>query len=215
MSTSAVPPAGPAKMGGGASDRKRPAAAPMHAGLKICKIEIGKCLLFVTLLTSVCFQGARADEGDAGATPADPHPPPTNEPGKSSVPCWCMCLSFRLCDFFLCVAAPFRPVSPACLVFSLAWSKSTQMVIGSNSSSFRLTASDSDAVLGCYLSCVFVCFFSIRYCNLISFRLLFRVVGKLQKLSGKWVLASFVLAAVDQLGTHFYFYFYLRGLNEP
>uniref|UniRef100_A0A6E8VWB2 Locomotion-related protein Hikaru genki n=1 Tax=Anopheles coluzzii TaxID=1518534 RepID=A0A6E8VWB2_ANOCL len=84
MSTSAVPPAGPAKMGGGASDRKRPAAAPMHAGLKICKIEIGKCLLFVTLLTSVCFQGARADEGDAGATPADPHPPPTNEPETST-----------------------------------------------------------------------------------------------------------------------------------
>ncbi|XP_041775766.1 locomotion-related protein Hikaru genki-like isoform X3 [Anopheles merus] len=86
MSTSTVPPAGlgPAKMGGGASDRKRPAAAPMHAGLKICKIEIGKCLLFVTLLTSVCFQGARADEGDAGATPADPHPPPTNEPETST-----------------------------------------------------------------------------------------------------------------------------------
>ncbi|XP_061510432.1 locomotion-related protein Hikaru genki isoform X2 [Anopheles gambiae] len=84
MSTSAVPPAGPVMMGGGASDRKRPAAAPMHAGLKICKIEIGKCLLFVTLLTSVCFQGARADEGDAGATPADPHPPPTNEPETST-----------------------------------------------------------------------------------------------------------------------------------
>lgn len=138
----------------------------------------------------------------------------TNPVSRACLAGVCVCLSG--CDFFfLCVAAPFRPVSPACLVFSLAWSKSTQMVIGSNSSSFRLTASDSDAVLGCYLSCVFVCFFSIRYCNLISFRLLFRVVGKLQKLSGKWIFASFVLAAVDQLGTHFYFYFYLRGLNEP
>ncbi|XP_050076924.1 locomotion-related protein Hikaru genki-like isoform X3 [Anopheles maculipalpis] len=73
MSTSAV------AMG---DRRRRPVAvvAPMHAGMKICKIEIGKCLLFVTLLTSVCFQGARTDEGEAGATPADPHPPPTNEP---------------------------------------------------------------------------------------------------------------------------------------
>ncbi|XP_035917392.1 locomotion-related protein Hikaru genki-like [Anopheles stephensi] len=73
MSTSAV------AMG----DRRRrrlAVVAPMHAGMKICKIEIGKCLLFVTLLTSVCFQGACTDEGEAGATPADPHPPPTNEP---------------------------------------------------------------------------------------------------------------------------------------
>ncbi|XP_049286793.1 locomotion-related protein Hikaru genki-like isoform X1 [Anopheles funestus] len=78
MSTSAVSPASRATMG----DRKRPSVvvAPMHAGLKICKIEIGKCLLFVTLLTSVCFQGARTDEGEGGATSADPHPPPTNEP---------------------------------------------------------------------------------------------------------------------------------------
>ncbi|XP_053666497.1 locomotion-related protein Hikaru genki-like [Anopheles marshallii] len=79
MSTSAV---SAARVGRTMGNRKRPlvVVAPMHAGLKICKIEIGKCLLFVTLLTSVCFQGARTDEGEAGATSADPHPPPTNEP---------------------------------------------------------------------------------------------------------------------------------------
>ncbi|XP_058447952.1 locomotion-related protein Hikaru genki isoform X2 [Malaya genurostris] len=42
---------------------------------KICKIEIGKCLLFVTLLTSVCFRAIRTDEGAS-----DAHPPTTNEP---------------------------------------------------------------------------------------------------------------------------------------
>ncbi|XP_055543249.1 locomotion-related protein Hikaru genki isoform X2 [Wyeomyia smithii] len=42
---------------------------------KICQIEIGKCLLFVTLLTSVCIQTIRTDEGTS-----DAYPPPTNEP---------------------------------------------------------------------------------------------------------------------------------------
>uniref|UniRef100_A0A182T2P9 Uncharacterized protein n=1 Tax=Anopheles maculatus TaxID=74869 RepID=A0A182T2P9_9DIPT len=100
MSTSAV------AMG---DRRRRPLAvvAPMHAGMKICKIEIGKCLLFVTLLTSVCFQGARSDEGEAGATPADPHPPPTNEPGKFV--CICICLSVEIF---------FTSQSVNCLVFS-------------------------------------------------------------------------------------------------
>uniref|UniRef100_A0A182QFQ6 Locomotion-related protein Hikaru genki n=1 Tax=Anopheles farauti TaxID=69004 RepID=A0A182QFQ6_9DIPT len=55
---------------------------PMHTGQKICKIEIGKCLLFVTLLTSVCFEAARADAeaGEGGGGQVDAHPPPTNEP---------------------------------------------------------------------------------------------------------------------------------------
>uniref|UniRef100_A0A182J4C0 Uncharacterized protein n=1 Tax=Anopheles atroparvus TaxID=41427 RepID=A0A182J4C0_ANOAO len=58
-------------------------AAPVQ-GMKICKIEIGKCLLFVTLLTSVCFEGVRTDEAEAGATATDPHPAPTNEPETST-----------------------------------------------------------------------------------------------------------------------------------
>lgn len=46
---------------------------------KVCKIEIGKCLLFATLLTSVCFRAILSD--DASST--DPqHSAPTNEPGK-------------------------------------------------------------------------------------------------------------------------------------
>ncbi|XP_050084471.1 locomotion-related protein Hikaru genki-like isoform X2 [Anopheles aquasalis] len=48
--------------------------------MKICKMESGKCLLFLTLLTSVCFEGVRTDEPEAGATSSDPHPTPTNEP---------------------------------------------------------------------------------------------------------------------------------------
>ncbi|XP_021702538.1 locomotion-related protein Hikaru genki isoform X2 [Aedes aegypti] len=44
---------------------------------KVCKIEIGKCLLFATLLTSVCFRAILSD--DASST--DPqHSAPTNEP---------------------------------------------------------------------------------------------------------------------------------------
>ncbi|XP_035772845.1 locomotion-related protein Hikaru genki-like isoform X1 [Anopheles albimanus] len=48
--------------------------------MEICKMEIGKCLLFLTLLTSVCFEGVRTDEPEAGATSSDSHPTPTNEP---------------------------------------------------------------------------------------------------------------------------------------
>ncbi|XP_055637113.1 locomotion-related protein Hikaru genki isoform X2 [Toxorhynchites rutilus septentrionalis] len=51
---------------------------------KICKIEIGKCLLFVTLLTSVCFRAIRTDEGSPDAHHQQQHPPPTNEPETST-----------------------------------------------------------------------------------------------------------------------------------
>lgn len=51
---------------------------------KICKIEIGKCLLFVTLLTSVCFRAVRSDEASAAAAPDANHPPPTTEPETST-----------------------------------------------------------------------------------------------------------------------------------
>ncbi|XP_062547115.1 locomotion-related protein Hikaru genki isoform X3 [Armigeres subalbatus] len=43
---------------------------------KVCKIEFGKCLLFVTLLTSVCFRAIRTDD----ASSSDPqHSAPTTE----------------------------------------------------------------------------------------------------------------------------------------
>uniref|UniRef100_A0A8D8AGU0 Locomotion-related protein Hikaru genki n=1 Tax=Culex pipiens TaxID=7175 RepID=A0A8D8AGU0_CULPI len=50
---------------------------------KICKIEIGKCLLFVTLLTSVCFRAIRSDEAAASAPDAN-HPQPSAEPETST-----------------------------------------------------------------------------------------------------------------------------------
>nr|XP_029708622.1 locomotion-related protein Hikaru genki isoform X3 [Aedes albopictus] len=45
---------------------------------KACKIEIGKCLLFVTLLTSVCFRATLSDDASSSSDPQ--HSASTNEP---------------------------------------------------------------------------------------------------------------------------------------
>ncbi|XP_029708621.2 locomotion-related protein Hikaru genki isoform X4 [Aedes albopictus] len=45
---------------------------------KVCKIEIGKCLLFVTLLTSVCFRATLSDDASSSSDPQ--HSASTNEP---------------------------------------------------------------------------------------------------------------------------------------